>query len=343
MVRLRIHVGNREPLSIDVGPGLYTLGRTDENTIVVDLPGLCEKQIEFRVSETLQVFVRDLSDRGELSIGGRSVFESFVKPSEIVTSGGVIVMVDLLGDGHAANDEASVENQVTGPSFFQLLPGAFKYPLQGDTIFVVISIAVVGGLFSLFAGLIMFVGMFVGFAIGIYLLLTFREIITSTISGEDQMPAETLTLFSWEDQKEVLAPLFAIVLLPMLPFHLSRYWTDAPEWLHPTFGVLALVYIPMGILLLLETGEFWAAHPWNIILSIFRAPVGCLGVLIVLIPIVGSMYFIDDSVRTMGGGNRFLSIGLNTVLRIVEIYLVFVWARALGLFYRCNRFRLQWE
>ena len=343
MVRLRIHVGNREPLSIDVGPGLYTLGRADENTIVVDLPGLSEKQIEFRVSEALQVFVRDLSDRDELTISGRSVFESFVKPSEIVASGGVIVMVDLLGGEPSLSDLPSAKNQSAGPGLFQLLPGAFKYPLQGDTMFVVTSIAVVGGLISVFAGLLMYFGMFIGFAIGIYLLLTFREIITSTIGGEDCMPAETLTFSSWEEQKEVLVPIIAIVLLPMLPFHLSRYWTDAPDWLHPTFGFLALVYIPMGLLLIQVTGEFWAAHPWNVILSILRAPVDYVGVLILLIPIVGPMYFIDDSLRTMGWGNRFVAIVVNMLLQFVEIYFLFVWARALGLYYRCNRIRLQWE
>jgi hypothetical protein len=343
MVRLRIHIGNREPLSLDVGPGLYTLGRADENTIVVDLPGLCEKQIEFRVSEALQVFVRDLSDRGELTISGRSVFESFVKPSEIVTSGGVIVMVDLLGGEPSESDQPSVENQSAGPGFFQLLPDAFKYPLQGDTMFVVTSVAVVGGLVSLFAGLMSFVGMLIGWAIGIYLLLTFREIITSTINGEDRIPAEPLTLFNREELKEVLVPLFAIVLLPMLPFHLSRNWPDAPDWLHPTFGFLALVYIPMGILLLLVTGGGWAAHPGNVILSILRAPVGYFGVLILLVLIVGSMSFIGDSVRPMAGGHRYVTIGLNTLLRIVELYLAFVWARALGLYYRSNRIRLQWE
>ena len=343
MVRLRIHIGNREPLSVDLGPGLYTLGRADENTIVVDLPGLCEKQIEFRVSEALQVFVKDLSDRGELTISGRSVFESFVKPSEIVTSGGVIVMVDLISDEHVEGDQSSSENQSVGPGFFELLPSAFRYPIQGDTMFVVISIAVVGGLASLFAGLIMFAGMFIGFAIGIYLLLTFREIITSTINGEDQMPVETLNLFSWQEQKEVLAPLFAIVLLPMLPFHFSRFWTDAPDWLHPTFGFLAFVYIPMGMLLILVTGEFFAAHPGNVFLSILRAPLGYLGVLIVLAPVVGLMSYIDVSGRSMGGGNRYLTIGVNTLLQIVEIYLLFVWARVLGLYYRCNRFQLQWE
>jgi hypothetical protein len=80
-----------------------------------------------------------------------------------------------------------------------------------------------------------------------------------------------------------------------------------------------------------------------VILSILRAPVGYFGVLILLVLIVGSMSFIGDSVRPMAGGHRYVTIGLNTLLRIVELYLAFVWARALGLYYRSNRIRLQWE
>lgn len=343
MIRVRIHVGSREPLSVDLAPGTYSLGRSDDNTIVVDVPSLSSKQIEILVTDSLQVFVKDLSGRGEMIIGGRSVVESFVKPGDIVSSGGVVVMLDLLGDEQTDQSNPLDESQLSRPGFLRELPGAFKYPLHGDTILIVVSIAVLGGFAQLFAGLFTMIGMLLGLAIGIYLVLLFREIITSTINGEDQMPAEPPISFDWEELKAVIVPMYAIVLFPMLPFILSQFWPDAPVWLRPTFGFLAFVYIPMALLLLLVTDEFWAAHPGNVFLSILRAPIDYLGVLSLLLAVVGLMFLMDFSNGPLLGKNRYLMIGMNTLLELAEIYLLFAWARALGLFYRHNRGRLQWE
>ncbi len=344
MIKLQIHSGNRSPVSVDLPRGVYSLGADERCAIVVDRPGIGPEQLEITVTEQYQVFVRNLSDADDLSVDGQRQVESFVAPGELVVAGGVVVTVEFLGVPGDAVTATETGERVKSPcslwSFYAMILRAFGYPLDGDCLFVLASLGLLIGISSAFVGL---VGIGLGLLVGFYLLTMFREIVLSTIRGEDRMPNEPSFSFSWDELREFVVPIYAIVLFPMLPFILVRYWTDAPDWLRPTLGVIALCYIPMGMLLLIVTDEFWAAHPINVVRSVLRAPGGYLGIVLLFSAIVWVGSLIDFSESEIMRSSRILRIILGTVLHLVECYVLFVWARALGLYYRWYRQSLQWE
>ena len=344
MIRLQIHSGNRNPVSVELPRGVYTIGSDEQCAIVVDRPGVAPRQLEITVRDQLQVFVRNLSEADDLSVDGQVLAESFVAPGELVVGGSVVVMVELL---ELTEESAlSVDEKDRGLAsqsvwaFYAALLRSSRYPFDGHCLFLLAGVGVVIGLSNLFVGIL---GTILGYFVGLYLLLMFREIIVSTIRGDDRMPSEPQINFDWDELKELIVPIYAIVLFPMLPFILVRFWTEAPDWLRPALGLAALFYIPMGMLLLIVTDEFWAAHPINIVRSILRAPGAYLGVLGLLLPIVGLGFLFDISEVELMRENRILGMVLATVLSLVECYFLFVWARALGLYYRWYRHSLQWE
>lgn len=339
MVRLLVHIGQRQPVSVELGPGTYTIGRSENNTIVVDLPGIAPKHVEVRVTENLQTFVKALDD-SELQLDGRSKRESFVKPGDIVTTSGIVLMIELVRSAGNERGDSDEHGIVQGRSFTREVVSAYLYPFRGDAAFVIagVVVALVGA--ELLGSIL---GTLIGLLIGVYLISLFREIVTSTIHGEDEMTSDPPMSFNWDELREMVVPIYAMVLFPSLPFILLRFWPDAPDWVRPSLAVFAFVYVPMGLLLLLVTDDFWAAHPLNVFPSIGRAFGGYSLVLVALIPIVGIGYLSslsDEMVRSLP---RWLLIGAGALLGVMEIYLVLVWARILGLYYRRYREDLAWD
>ncbi len=348
MVRLKIHIGQRSPLDIDLAPGTYTLGADEGNTIVVNLPGIALRQLEIKVSETMQVHVRNLSDLDELKVDGKSVTRSFVGPGSIAISGPVVLMVELLSEGLGVSGQVGKDHPGTAAKavtvgYVRELLAAFRYPMSNDSLFTLAGIGLVMLVSGLFSGVIGLVGTLISIFIGIYVLLLFSEIIKVTIQGEDEMPTDTGFSYDWESLREFVVPLYAMVLLPSLPLALVRYWPDAPAWLPSVLAGFAVVYIPMGLLIMTVTDNFWAAHPFNIAISVWRAPFGYACVAVFLLPLVGLSEitgFEPESIRSM---NRFLLSLLSSIFYIVGVYMAFVWARMLGVFYRHYRHQLRWE
>lgn len=342
MVRLVFHVGNREPVELDLKPGVYSLGSGEGNTIVVDLPEVSPEHIAIRITESLQVFLRDVGEDDGLRVNGQQVTESFVKPGDLVTAGSMVIAVEPVVNRVSESGAGDSNGDRVG--FFASIPGAFRYPFTNDSAFIVAGVVVVLGVSNVLGGLMFWVGALLGLAVGIFLLSLFREIILATVHGEDAMPSEQSMSFDWDEIKETLLPFYALVLLAAVPIHYSRYLGQ--EWLQPFLGLMAFLYIPMGILLIGVTGEFLAANPFNVVLSIVRAPLGYLGVLLTGLPVIGLVYFTDSVLwnrDTAEPPSRIVISILSLVVELFEIYFLFVWARILGLYYRFYRHRLCWE
>lgn len=348
MVRLKIHIGHRTPLSVDLVPGVYTLGSDEENTIAINLSGIASRQLEIQVSESMQVHVRNLSDLDELKVDGKTVVRSFVAPGAIVISGPLVLMVELLmggSEGEAGADKSPSEavSKVRRSHYISELWTAFRYPMSNDSLFILVGIGVVGLLTNLFAGVLGWAISLVSIFIGVYILLMFSEIIKSTVRGEDEMPSDPSFTYDWDGVRDLVVPLYGMMLLPALPFVLSQFWYEAPVWLPPVLAAGAVVYVPMGLLILTVTDDFWAAHPVNICLSICRAPFGYFCVLVFLVPVIGISYVMEFDHEAVRHMNRYLMAVISAVASFLGVYMVFVWARMLGIFYRSYQDRLQWE
>ncbi len=339
MVRISFLLADREPFTVDLPPGVYTVGSGDQDTVVVDLPEFQPGALQLRITDALQLFVMQGTASQSLSVNGQAVIESFAKPGDLIRLGSLILSVELV-----TQEEQGGQGQILEASFLTQVGAAVRFPFRGDSMIMVVVLVLIGGAVNFLPGVFRWAGMFVRVAIGIFIALLFRDIVLATINGEDEMPKEPEVSLDWAQLRETLIPMYAIFLFPMLPMTFARMGLpDGPAWVVPVLGVAGACYIPMALLLYLVTDEIWAAHPGNVVLSLFRAPWGYLAVLLALVPVVGLFFWMDLSSEMNRRENRFLTVGINTVLQLVEVYLAFVIARVLGLYYRHFRHRLRWD
>ena len=99
----------------------------------------------------------------------------------------------------------------------------------------------------------------------------------------------------------------------------------------------------MAMLLYLVTDEFFAAHPWNVLVSAFRAPLRYGLVVVFLLPIAGLGLLQDFSEAGARWGGRIVAILVSGGVGLIQVYFLFVWGRVLGLFYRHHRYHLNWD
>lgn len=165
MVRLVFYVGNREPVELDLKPGEYSLGAGEGNTIVIDLPEIRDEHISIRVTDSLQVFLHTLGESDGLKVNGQTVTKSFIRPGDVVVAGSIAIAVEPVVNG--VPDSDTEEARADGAGFYKSIPGAFRYPFTNDSAFVVAGIVIVLGLANLFGGIVVWVGMVLGFAVEI--------------------------------------------------------------------------------------------------------------------------------------------------------------------------------
>jgi hypothetical protein len=232
---------------------------------------------------------------------------------------------------------AVVKEEKRKESFFELLPGAFAYPVHGlGPAFLVMA--------TIFFGLIKILSFSVmGKVLGVfgagYLAAWLFKILNDTAMGKKGFS-------EWPDitdfVTDVIEPLRSIGLTALVAFGPALVCLVAGWLWHPFFFALALVlaaggaaYYPMA-LLATAIGTTLAFHPSVICTSVMRllGPYSTAYGVFVAVGIVLGLGggLIEEGVPVLGS---IVAYGISIYLSIVE-------ARILGLLYWTNKERLGW-
>ena len=222
-------------------------------------------------------------------------------------------------------------------SFFELLPGAFSYPIRGVGIAFLVMATIFFGLLKVLSFSLL--GKIMGVLGAGYLAAWLFKIVNDTAMGRREFS-------EWPDVTDIVndvcEPLRAVGVTFLLSFG-PALASLAAGWLwHPFFFALAVVlaaagaaYYPMAILAT-AIGTTLAYHPGEICGSILR----------LLGPYLTAYAVFVAVGLVLGLGTQTLEAGFPILGAVVaygaSIYLAIVEARILGLLYWTGKERLGW-
>ena len=212
---------------------------------------------------------------------------------------------------------------------------ALAYPFKGSGWIMI----VIGTVLSVLLKVASFAPM-LGLAVSLYSAGYFTsfyfDIISSTISGEDECPDWPSVSNVWDDLVHPLLQLFGAILVSFLPLLICLYGLHkAPAmavWGSLGFGCL---YFPMAVLGIVQFGNLSGTLPHAVIPALWRCLPGYLLTVIALIFVV----ILSGGLEGLAGKVPFLGWLLASA---VSLYFLMVQARLIGLLYLKNEERIGW-
>lgn len=216
------------------------------------------------------------------------------------------------------------------------LPSALAYPVRGYNGWVFVGAVLLYAIAYLFTAVLANAGGLLtaaGCAAYVYLLLHLRNVVVSTIEGEDDVPA-------WPDPTDTerlrhsVVNLFFFLFFCVPALALLLFWLGYTRagWVIAAVGFL---YLPIGLLTALMRDETDAVNPLFVGRAVATAP---LDYLILLLVMVLPTAAVVVTWRTFAES----LIAPFTVIPVL-LYTLLLLARLIGLFYRNNRDLLAWE
>jgi hypothetical protein len=231
--------------------------------------------------------------------------------------------------------------------FFGRLPGVFVYPFRGTGLLVLIA----GGL--IFAGLGIMGGLW-GILIKMvalgYLFTYMQNIIHSTAAEDNQMPE--LPGFD-----ELFGACFRLVGTVLLSFGLAigleaalYFQVEVPTAAIIIAIIFGCLYFPMAFLAVAMKDNVMAGNPLVVVPSILKVPLEYIIAVILLVSIFGIQQvgdIIASGAKTATFFTRdttvfFVAIGIRATWNFINVYLLTVNSRILGLLYLTNKDKFGW-
>ena len=245
---------------------------------------------------------------------------------------------------------AMVQRPAAGKGFFARFPGAFIYPFRGAGVMWLILSAIVLSFARFLTGVFWIYIPIVIVAYG-YIFSFMQNIIHATANEEEEMPG----LPGLDDVFGGAFRLAAVVLICFalpIAFAVLKFFDvyDVPASALIATMVLGCLYFPMAFLAVAIKDTALAANPLVVIPAILKVPLGYLVTCLVVIGIfalrqlsdaaTGAAGYVSQHTRDMSV--MFMSFGLKAVLSLVNVYLLTVSMRTLGLLYVTNKRKFGW-
>jgi hypothetical protein len=237
-----------------------------------------------------------------------------------------------------------------GQSFYRKLPGIFAYPLRGAGVFVLIVCTIVisaldfvsAGLFAIFIKAIFFG----------YLFSFMQNIIHATAAGDDEMPG-------WPSFDGLYGGFFRLLgaglvaFGPALALYLITFFNEDSSagsvWMIPAL-VFGCFYFPMALLAVAMKDTPLAANPLIVMPAIFKVPLEYLLAVLVLAaimairssgaPLIHAIF--PRELVTHSMPKLFGFLGAKALWSFMNVYLLAVNVRILGLLYLTKKHKFGW-
>jgi pSer/pThr/pTyr-binding forkhead associated (FHA) protein len=359
MLRLIVNPGTGNAWEIPLPPGVVSLGRGPENNYPIEHPSVSTAHCQLTVTPA-GVVIKDLGSINGTFVNDAMVDEAMLADGQTIRLGDVVMQFEsdeiprarpiptVIGTERPALKRAPVPFEPNGSLFKQML-GAFRYPLTGDGLFLLIGGAVmflVLGIVRTLAGMLGPYGFVLAltlavFAMG-YAFSYAKSIITSTANGENAPP-------DWPDftewQEDIVQPfgqMIALLALTFGPAAILRWWQPGSETFAHAITVAAAVFgvllAPMGMLALAMLDRIGALNPLLLGASILRIPLHYLAAAAVF-ELLAAVYFLAPNVI-----GPLIPVPLlpGIISLLLNLYLTLAGMRILGLLYRAKAEDLGW-
>jgi hypothetical protein len=358
--RLIVNPGTENAWEIPLQNGFATLGREAENDLVIEDPSISKHHCEFVVMDS-GVTVKDLNSSNGTYIDGQAVSESVLLPGQTLQLGEIQLQLDppappvvRINTPHPAPDKLPSRNpapvEATESSFIRQILGAFQYPLKNDGLILI----AVGTFFFMVLdgakGIARFAPIYGWTAIIFltivtlgYLTAYLRLNLNATALGEDNMP-------DWPEMKNIAYTFFELLATVLFSFApaigLTIYAaisTAAGDtawlgWVTTAAMLLGCFYFPMAFMAVSMFDSVGAINPLLVIPSIARVLKEYLLTVAMLLVILVLRWCLKNYLTSL------LPVPLlpTIIFNLVELYLLIVEVRMLGLLYRNKKHELAW-
>ncbi len=229
---------------------------------------------------------------------------------------------------------ASTEEPLTASDFLRRLPGAFAYPLRGDGLLLILA----GGVFFLLLGWMPIVGLLLSG----YLFNYAKTIVATSVQGADVPP-------DWPDIgnlfEDMVLPYFHMLALVLLTFGpailLGIFLPENLEFRRTlvfAVGAAGALLAPMAMLALSVFDSVSALNPLPLVMAIARIPLHYTLAALAFGMVLGA-YAVCDEVL---GAVLPLPLLPGILSGFLNLYLLAVSMRILGLLYRAKKDELGW-
>jgi hypothetical protein len=231
----------------------------------------------------------------------------------------------------------------TEPSFFRTLLSAFRYPLHGDGLYIIICGAVIFSIAGFVAAHASIIGLLIELGVVGYVATYMKDVVRTTAMGEDTPP-------NWADFSDWMEDLFepaiqmlivfAITFGPSIFFDYKMPFDGAWKIVAPTIAdIWGCVAFPIVFLVVAMTDSVAAAfNPIPMLRAIGIAPGNYL--LTILFCIL---------VMAISSGTVWLIVYLGRIPILpgligwsLNLFCISIFMRGIGLFYRRNHEKLEW-
>jgi pSer/pThr/pTyr-binding forkhead associated (FHA) protein len=245
-----------------------------------------------------------------------------------------------------------VQIQAPGASqnFYRRLPGVFAYPFKGAGVFVlIVCTIVISALDFVSAG---WLAIFAKAAFFGYLFAFMQNIIHSTASADEEIPGwpafDGLLGGFFRLAGAALVSFGAALALFVIPlFHEEP--SDTSIFFIPSL-IFGCLYFPMALLAVAMKDTPFAANPLLVIPTIFKVPLEYL-LTVILLGVVMAIYasggplihaIFPRELRTHSMPKLFAYLGSKALWSFINVYLLAVTVRILGLLYLTKKQKFGW-
>jgi pSer/pThr/pTyr-binding forkhead associated (FHA) protein len=360
MAKLIIKVPGAPASEVALKPGANRFGRSLNTDFPIPHPSVSGAHCEI-VDTDGALGVRDLGSTNGTLLDGVAVQESPFQPGQTLRLGEVEIVhapadaprpaarpaprpaarVTQAGAAAPAIWRTAPPARVAAPTrnFYKSIPGAFVFPFRRNGLILLVSGTLFFVVLGYMSGLAGIFGIMLGVFLLGYLFAFMQTIITTTATGDEEMPGWP-DFDGWSSVLEPFFQLLAILVVCLGPaFFYSRYVSDDQTWLAATLWILGLVALPMALLAVTMYDTVAALNPLLIVLSIVKVPLEYAATCLVLALLVVLLSLATHQVRELV---RVLLLP-TIVSQFFSLYIFTVMMRLLGLLFYAKKDRLGWK
>lgn len=321
--------------------GQYSIGAAEDNAIQIGHPTVSSHHAVIDISASGQTLIKSLIPSGMTDSEGDFQEMITLFPGDFCSIGQVTVGRELL--------VAAPPNPPAPPTSITTTPSAskpssnptewadvFHYPFREDAMIMMIILIALDNVLLLVPRFLFLAAAMAGIILmilyAITMLGTVKEIIQSTLDGEDNLNIPLADSFDIESAKELFLKYFLLGLawIGTATFIAGR--EEVPIIAKFAIMMVPMIMFPMAVLLVVLNDSLGAGfYIPAIVQSILRAPVAYLGI-IVLVAINFACEYGLEILHPKIGNSKILSTLISLTASCVGIYFTLVIARALGLY-----------
>jgi hypothetical protein len=325
-------------------PGIHLAGRNPAHTIVLDDDTVSDRHCELQVKKNGRIRVRDLGSTNGTWVNGERVTERDLAPGDVIRLGLIQIRLLRQTTDSVASTAAQAESAMAGDSpttFWSQIPSALRFPFQAGILYPMVLLLILAQAYRLLPAPFQVVGMLVGLAAAFYLFTICRMIIETAIDGMDELPTLMHALVDFERVREMFMQYLLLAFICMGLPGAANWIPGVPGWVSPVLSIGMAIYFSMAFLALIVTQTLVGLNPSFTMPSILSAPLPCVTASLPIMILLG-LTFGTALPNTSATGFHGWPLVVGTLVAALSLYLLIIWARLLGLFYRWYQDRLQW-